>query len=543
MVTRKAIASILEDYEDIVVATACSHSSLQIFHGARQEGFRTLGIAIGQRPRFYDAFPLAKPDEFLIVDSYADILDQADDLVARQAVTVPHGSFVEYMGADVFAKLPIPTFGNREVLRWESDRDKQREWLTSAGVPMPLQIEHPKDIDRPVFVKYYGAKGGRGSFIAKNYEDFKESIQPGMKFTIQEYVVGTRYYIHYFYSPFATSGYTLSKGGLEMLGVDRRDEANIDEMYKLGAQEALRKMGLLPTFVVTGNMPVVLRESLLPKAFEMGEVTVGVILLIVALGIATYLETRYLRKKMKNRRVRTAKRDDELQDNAHNVITTTKAIVSSLQRQGIRSEEADAWLQEAQTANARHNYRVAMDLTAKAKDRLLALKAAQASKGDLAKLDRLSLGGSTDEMTTKEMLQKEIPPNMLQSKFSIEVAGTAVELGRLNGRDVSQATQLLEAAKTRFDAKDYASALTIARQSKRAAAGEQVDVSIALAAPQSPPTPGGRTCPSCGATLAEDDMFCRKCGARLALAACSSCGASLLSDDAYCPKCGTPVAQ
>src|SRR5437867_13245244 len=56
-----------------------------------------------------------------------------------------------------------------------------------------------------------------------------------------------------------------------MLSVDRRDEANIDEMYKLGAQEALRKMGLQPTFVVTGNMPVVLRESLLPKAFEMWE--------------------------------------------------------------------------------------------------------------------------------------------------------------------------------------------------------------------------------------------------------------------------------
>jgi len=271
MVSRKTIDSILEGYEDIVVATVCSHSSLQIFHGARQEGFRTLGIAIGKRPRFYDAFPLAKPDEFLIVDSYADILDQADDLVAKHVVTVPHGSFVEYMGADVFAKLRIPTFGNREVLRWESDRDKQREWLTSAGVPMPEKIEQPKDINRPVFVKYYGAKGGRGSFIAKNYEDFKESIQPGMKYTIQEYVVGTRYYIHYFYSPLATSGFTLSKGALEMLGVDRRDEANIDEMYKLGAQEALRKMGLLPTFVVTGNMPVVLRESLLPKAFEMGE--------------------------------------------------------------------------------------------------------------------------------------------------------------------------------------------------------------------------------------------------------------------------------
>src|SRR6266568_3174553 len=257
MVSRKSIASVLDDYEDPVVATVCSHSSLQIFHGARQEGFRTLGIAIGERPRFYDAFPLAKPDEFLLVDSYADILDQADDLVAKQVVTVPHGSFVEYMGAETFAKLRIPTFGNREVLRWETDREKQREWLTSAGVSMPAKIERPQDIDRPVFVKYY--------------EDFKESIRPGMKYTIQEYVVGTRYYIHYFYSPLATKGYTLSKGALEMLGVDRRDEANIDEMYKLGAQEALRKIDLLPTFVVTGNMPVVLRESLLPKAFEMGE--------------------------------------------------------------------------------------------------------------------------------------------------------------------------------------------------------------------------------------------------------------------------------
>jgi len=272
-------------------------------------------------------------------------------------------------------------------------------------------------------------------------------------------------------------------------------------------------------------------------------VTVAVVLLLVALGIATFLETRYLRKKMKNRRVRTAKRDDEVQDSAHNAITTTRAIMSSLQRQGIRSAEADAWLQEAQTANARHNYRVAIDLTSKAKERLLALKAAQASKGDLAKLDRLSAGGTTDEVTTKEMLQREIPPNMLQSKFSIEVAGTAVEQGRLTGRDGSQATELLEAAKIRFDSKDYAAALSIARQSKRAAAGEQVDVSVPAPAAPAPSTPIGLPCPSCGALLAADDMFCRKCGKRREPAACASCGASLLLDDEFCPRCGTPVRR
>ena len=271
MVSRSQIEGILDDYEDITIATVCSHSSLQIFHGARQEGFRSLGIAVGSQPRYYDAFPLAKPDEFLVVDSYKDIPDHADQLVAKNVITVPHGSFVEYLGADRFAKMAVPTFGNREVLKWETDREKQREWLTSAGVDMPLKVERPQDIDRPVFVKYYGAKGGRGAFVAKNEEEFKSSIRPGMKYTIQEYIIGTRYYMHYFYSPIVEKGYRVSKGSLEMLGIDRRDEANIDEMYKLGAQERLRELDIYPTFVVTGNMPVVLRESLLPAALAMGE--------------------------------------------------------------------------------------------------------------------------------------------------------------------------------------------------------------------------------------------------------------------------------
>ncbi len=271
MVSRSRIASILGGYKDISIGTVCSHSSLQIFHGARLEGFRTLGIAVGKRPKFYDAFPLARPDEFLVVDSYKDIPDHEDELIAKDVITVPHGSFVEYLGADKFAKMEVPTFGNRDVLKWETDREKQREWLTSAGVDMPRKIVRPEDIDRPVFVKYYGAKGGRGAFIAKNEEEFTASIKPGMKYTIQEYIIGTRYYVHYFYSPIVDGGYRLSKGSLEMLGIDRRDEANIDEMYKLGAQERLRELDIYPTFVVTGNMPVVLRESLLPAALDMGE--------------------------------------------------------------------------------------------------------------------------------------------------------------------------------------------------------------------------------------------------------------------------------
>ncbi len=243
------------------------------------------------------------------------------------------------------------------------------------------------------------------------------------------------------------------------------------------------------------------------------DVTVAVLLLIVALGAATFLETRFLRKKIRNRRVRAAKRDDELEDEAHNAIMTSKAIMSTLERQGIRSAEATAWLREAQMANTRHNSRVAMDLTAKAKERLLSLKLAQASKGELAKLDRLSTAESGDQPTTKELLQKEIPANLVQSKFSIDLAGTAVEHGQLAGRDVSQATDLLETARARFDAKDYAGALSIARQAKRLADGEAVEVSTpAPAATPAAATTDGRTCPSCGSSLQLDDAFCRKCG-------------------------------
>ncbi|RLF49884.1 MAG: 5-formaminoimidazole-4-carboxamide-1-(beta)-D-ribofuranosyl 5'-monophosphate synthetase [Thermoplasmata archaeon] len=271
-VSKEEIMRIVEEYDkkDIRIATVCSHSSLQIFHGARVEGFKTIGIAISKKPRFYDAFPLAKPDEFIIVDSYEEIMDIEDELIERNAIVVPHGSFVEYLGHKNFMEFRVPTFGNRRVLEWESDRDKERLWLESAGIKMPRKIESPEKINFPVLVKYDGAKGGKGFFIAKDYAEFKIGIDYTKKYTIQEYILGTRYYLHYFYSPIDNSGYRLSRGSLYLMGIDRRDESNIDEMYKLGSQEELKKYGLFPSFVVTGNVPVVIRESLLERVFEMG---------------------------------------------------------------------------------------------------------------------------------------------------------------------------------------------------------------------------------------------------------------------------------
>jgi 5-formaminoimidazole-4-carboxamide-1-(beta)-D-ribofuranosyl 5'-monophosphate synthetase len=251
------------------VATLCSHSSLQIFHGARTEGLKSLGICVGKPQRFYDAFPLARPDRFLSVNKIPDLPERAGELREASSILIPHGSFVEYLGPEKFQALDVPVFGNRAVIGWESDREKERQWLESAGVKMPKRFADPSEVDGPAILKYYGAKGGKGFFLAKNRAALKD-FKPTGPHVIQEYVLGTRYYVHFFYSPLSDRGYRVGHGSLELLGMDRRDEANIDELYKLGAQEELLKSGIRPTFVVTGNVPVILRESLLPQIFDVG---------------------------------------------------------------------------------------------------------------------------------------------------------------------------------------------------------------------------------------------------------------------------------
>ncbi len=261
------------DAGDITIATAASHSSLQIFHGAKKLGFKTLALASGDRDlRYYDAFPEARPDEIWRFDDWSELPGRAEELRARNAIIVPHGSLIEYMGTASFVKVEVPVYGNRHVLDFESDRDKERDWLEAAGVTMPRAIASPADIDEPVIVKYHGAKGGKGFFIAKNPEEYERQIQKGEPHTIQEFVMGTRYYLHYFHSRLDEDGFQVDGcGQLQMLSIDRRDESNIDELNRIGSINELAAVGIDPTFVVTGNIPMVIRESLLPKVFQMGE--------------------------------------------------------------------------------------------------------------------------------------------------------------------------------------------------------------------------------------------------------------------------------
>jgi len=62
------------------------------------------------------------------------------------------------------------------------------------------------------------------------------------------------------------------------MGFDKRYESNVDSLGRISARDqmALPKEKVDPSYVIVGNMPIVVRESYLPKIIEMGEKVVEV---------------------------------------------------------------------------------------------------------------------------------------------------------------------------------------------------------------------------------------------------------------------------
>lgn len=258
------VDDVLDGYKPskVKLATVCSHSSLQIFYGAKQEGIKTIGIVRKDLKKLYESFPYGRPDEFIVVDDYSEIPE--DELISKNAVIIPHGSFVEY-AADSVLKTKVPIFGNRRSLEWERDRLQMFKWLKQSHAKTP-KIFEPEQIDRPVLVKFPGAKGGRGYTIVKSYEEFKNEIRE-KEYMIQEFIVGVRAYPQFFFSPFSKIGYETNNGRIELLGVDKRVESSADEISRAVSAGIRLKMA----FTVIGNEPLVLRESLLSRYMEIGK--------------------------------------------------------------------------------------------------------------------------------------------------------------------------------------------------------------------------------------------------------------------------------
>ena len=276
MITPQKIAKILSGYDldKLTIGTLGSHSALNIFKGAKEEGFKTVSICKKEDTIVYKKFPLA--DEIIVVKSFTELLDEKLQQRLRDlnVVLIPHGSFTAYLSTEqLTSDLYVPMFGNRMLLHWEASRTKQEEWLRSAGLKLPKTFKKPSEIKGLAIAKLPGAKGGRGYFLANSAETFDRKVGDMLKrrllseedvkqIHLQEYVLGLNVYPHYFAS--------ILEDDVEFLGVDRRYESAVDAIGRIPASEQL-EVGINPTYTIVGNMPITLRESLLPELMRMGD--------------------------------------------------------------------------------------------------------------------------------------------------------------------------------------------------------------------------------------------------------------------------------
>ena len=267
------------------IATLGSHCALQVLKGAKDEGFKTILVCEKKREKLYKRFRFI--DELIMVDSFVEILDQKcqQTLEQNDAIIIPHGTLIAQMSSDQIESIKTPIFGNKWILRWESDREMKEKLMREAKLPMPRKVKNPNEINNLVIVKRQGAAGGKGYFIASNKEEYNkkrnELISQGIiskdeTLYIQEYAAGVLAYLQFFYSPLLEE--------LEFFGADQRHESDIEGLARIPAEQQL-KSNKVSSFNVIGNSPLVLRESLLEEVYTMGENFVDATKRLVAPGM------------------------------------------------------------------------------------------------------------------------------------------------------------------------------------------------------------------------------------------------------------------
>jgi 5-formaminoimidazole-4-carboxamide-1-(beta)-D-ribofuranosyl 5'-monophosphate synthetase len=256
---------------DLSIATLGSHCSLQVLKGAKDEGFKTLLLCEKKRVELYKRFKFI--DEIFVVNSFSELLDNTcqERLVQSNTIIIPHGTFIAYLSSEQIEHLSIPVFGNKWIFRWEADRELKQKLMEAAGLVVPRSIGSKNEIHGLSIVKLHGAAGGRGYFLAWDKKSFDDGVEKLIKHKaiksenelyIQEYASGVPVYLQFFFS-------AISKE-IELLGIDRRYESDVDGIGRIPAREQLA-LQQEPSYNVVGNIPLVLRESLLPEVFSMGE--------------------------------------------------------------------------------------------------------------------------------------------------------------------------------------------------------------------------------------------------------------------------------
>lgn len=292
------ISSILNGYNQkhLTVGVLGGHSALDVAHGAKKHGFGTVCVARKGRDKTYEKYYKSREigrsggrevgciDETIVVDTFEDVLQKknVEKLQNMNTIFVHNRYFWVYFPdfKKVEEDFAVPIFGSRHLLKLE-ERDQpynQNHLLRDAGIRTPKMYRTAKEIDlgRMVIVKAREAqrKYERGFFLA-TATDFDDRVNAHIKSgmigpdamddaTIEEFIVGAPVNFNFFYSPLT--------GELELLGTDTRRQTNLDGFLRMTAEDQTwAKQFTSVKMVETGHIACTVKESLLEKAFELGE--------------------------------------------------------------------------------------------------------------------------------------------------------------------------------------------------------------------------------------------------------------------------------
>lgn len=289
-----AVARALDGY-DRAALTLCSvgsHSALDVAFGARAQGLRNLVVTADGREQTYaryyvrrDGPPRGCVDETLNLPTFAALLDPGVQrrLLERNVLFVANRSFEVYLHErfsydEIERRMLVPFFGNRRLLRAE-ERDEpanQYALLERAGIRHPRTFASPEDIDTLVMVKAAHARVSfeRAFFLCASPAEYQTQasrlIAAGMvtqaglaAARIEEYALGPSVNLNFFYSPML--------GELELSGTDTRRQTNLDGLRSLPPSQLEAAAHIPVRMEEAGHVATTLTESMLEKAFDIGE--------------------------------------------------------------------------------------------------------------------------------------------------------------------------------------------------------------------------------------------------------------------------------
>ncbi|MEK7672810.1 MAG: DUF1297 domain-containing protein [Patescibacteria group bacterium] len=288
------IQPILKKYNQkkITIGVLGGHSALDVCHGATKYGFDTVVVCQKGREKTYTDYYRRRDDAMgkekgcvgnvILVDKFKDITSPKvqQELRELNTVFIHNRYFWVYCDfKEIENDFNVPIYGLREGVRLE-ERDQpnnQYDLLRKANIRIPKIYKSAEDIDRLVIVKVNEATRGyeRAFFFANSYQNFVKEAEKRIrarqiteealnKAVIEEYAVGAHINLNFFYSTIT--------GELELMGTDSRRQTNLDGFLRLPAvEQCMVREFMEPKIIETGHFAVTMKESLVEKAYELGE--------------------------------------------------------------------------------------------------------------------------------------------------------------------------------------------------------------------------------------------------------------------------------